>query len=71
MTSNTGAVTVIWMTVGQAAARAQLHPATLRRAIKAGRLRHARVNQTKAIRILPEWVDAYLLGVSTPIEVVK
>jgi excisionase family DNA binding protein len=58
-----------WLTLQQAAARARVHEATLRREIQRGRLRHARVGGRKALRLRPEWIDAWLEQTSTPIEV--
>ncbi len=57
-----------WRTVDQEAARTHLHPATLRRAINTGKLRHARVSGRQAIRLKPEWTDRWLLETTTPTE---
>ena len=57
-----------WRTLEQEAARVQLHPATLRLAIRSGKLRCARVSGRRSVRLLPEWTDAYLLSGSTPVE---
>ena len=59
---------VPWLTLEQGAARARVHVATLRREIQRGRLRHARVGGRKAIRLRPEWLDAWLEASSTPVE---
>jgi excisionase family DNA binding protein len=56
-----------WLTLEQGAARVRLHVATLRREIQSGRLRHARVGGRKAIRLRPEWLDAWPEADSTPI----
>jgi excisionase family DNA binding protein len=65
-----GAIDDRWLTPRQAAARAQVHEATLRRLIKAGRLRHARVGAgRKLIRIRTSWLDAALDATSRPVEV--
>jgi excisionase family DNA binding protein len=61
----------VWLRLEQAAKLAQVHPATLRREIARGRLRHARVGGRKAIRIRPEWIDAWLEEGGTPIEVTR
>jgi excisionase family DNA binding protein len=58
-----------WRTLEQESERINCHPATLRRAIKSGRLRAARVGGRRAIRLRCEWVDAWLLGETTPREV--
>ena len=57
-----------WLRLDQAARLAQVSTATLRREIAARRLRHARVGGRKAIRIRPEWLDAWLETTSTPME---
>jgi excisionase family DNA binding protein len=57
-----------WLTIEEGAARARVHVATLRREIRAGRLRHARVGGRKCIRLRPEWVDAWLGESTTPVE---
>jgi excisionase family DNA binding protein len=58
-----------WLKLAEAAARAKASPETLRRAIKAKQLRHARVSGRKSIRIRASWVDAWLEATSTPVEV--
>ena len=60
-----------WLTLAQSAERVQVHEATLRREIKLGRLRHARVGGRKAIRIRASWLDAWLEQSTTPVEIVK
>lgn len=60
-----------WLTLQQSADHAQVHPDSLRRAIKIGRIRHARVSGRKAIRIRRSWVDAWLEADATPVEVRK
>lgn len=59
-----------WLTLRDAAQYARVSVPTLRRAIRAGRLRHARVSGNRAVRLRPSWVDDYLEATSTPIEVV-
>jgi excisionase family DNA binding protein len=49
-----------WETLHQAAERVQVHEATLRRLIRAGLLRHARVASDRNIRVRMSWVDAAL-----------
>ena len=63
-----GHMTPTWLTLAQAAARAQVAAATVRREIKAGRIRAARVGGRRSIRLRPEWVDAWLDAVAQPIE---
>ena len=58
-----------WLRLDEAAERARVSTATLRREIRAGRLRHARVSGRKTIRLRPEWVDAWLEASATPLEV--
>jgi excisionase family DNA binding protein len=56
-----------WLTMRQAAARAQAHEATLRRLIQVGLLRHARVGPGKKhIRIRASWLDEALIACATP-----
>jgi excisionase family DNA binding protein len=58
-----------WLTLQESAQRAHCHEATLRRLIKAGLLRHARVGAGKKhIRIRASWLDAALEACATPIE---
>ena len=58
-----------WLKLREGAARAKVHEATLRREIKRGRLRHARVGGRKCVRIRASWIDAWLEATSTPVEV--
>jgi excisionase family DNA binding protein len=57
-----------WLTVTQAAARAQVGPKTIYREVAAGRLRAARVGGRRDLRFLAEWVDAWLVATATPVE---
>jgi excisionase family DNA binding protein len=58
-----------WLTLRQAAERAHCHEATLRRLIKAGLLRHARVGAgRKHIRVKSSWLDAAMEACATPVE---
>lgn len=58
-----------WLTLQQAASVVQCHVETLRREVKAGRLRVARVAGRKALRFRRSWLDAWLEATSTPLEV--
>lgn len=58
-----------WFTVRQSCDYTQLHDDTLRREIRLGRLRHARVGGRKSIRIRRSWLDTWLEASSTPVEV--
>jgi excisionase family DNA binding protein len=61
-------MTATWLTLREAAERARVHPATLRREARAGRLRHARVAGRKLLRFRPEWIDGWLTGRAEPAE---
>jgi excisionase family DNA binding protein len=58
----------VWLTVEQAAARAQISLRTVYYEVNAGRLRAARVGGRRAIRIKPEWIDEYMERCATPVE---
>jgi hypothetical protein len=52
-----------WMNVRQAAFRTSCCAATIRKACRAGELRHIRITHRRGpIRTRPEWVDAWLMG---------
>ena len=58
-----------WLTLEDAARRAACHVSTLRRLIKAGLLRHARVGPAKkAIRVRASWLDRALESSTQPLE---
>jgi excisionase family DNA binding protein len=57
-----------WLRLDEAAQIAKVSTATLRREIRRGRLRHARVGGRRAIRLRPEWLDLWLEQATTPIE---
>ena len=55
-----------WLTLQQGAAYAQCHEATLRRLVKRGLLRHARVGAgRKIIRLRRSWIDEALVACAT------
>jgi excisionase family DNA binding protein len=59
-----------WLSLAQCAERAVCHESTLRRLIRAGVLRHARIGVgRKIIRIRRSWLDAAMEACATPIEV--
>ncbi len=49
-----------WLTVAQAGAYAGLSTDTIYTACERGELRHVRVGGRRAIRIRPDWIDAWL-----------
>jgi excisionase family DNA binding protein len=58
-----------WLNLQQAAVRVGCNEATLRRLIRGGLLRHARIGLgRKHIRLKASWVDACLEGCAAPIE---
>lgn len=63
------AIPTRWLTVHGAAAQARTSARTIYRECAAGRLRHARVGGRRDIRLLPEWIDQWLIDSSTPVEV--
>lgn len=58
-----------WLTVIEAAERARCGPKLIYREVRAGRLRAARVGGRRELRLLVEWVDEWLLRMTTPVEV--
>ena len=58
-----------WLTVDEAAARARVGRKTIYRAVAGGHLRAARIGGRRELRLLPEWVDDFLLASAEPIEV--
>jgi excisionase family DNA binding protein len=58
-----------WLTVVEAADRARCGPKLIYREVRAKRLRAARVGGRRELRLLPEWVDQWLLAASTVVEV--
>ena len=66
-----GPSSVAWLTVRQAADRAQCGPKVIYRAVKVGRLRAAAIGGRHELRFRPEWVDASLEATATPIELTR
>ena len=60
-----------WLTIAEARQVAKCGSKVLYREIKAGRLRAARIGSRRDIRIHREWIDAWLLASSTPVEIVS
>ena len=55
-----------WLKVEEAAARAQCGPGTIRREVRRGHLRGARLGGRRELRFLLEFVDAWLLASEAP-----
>jgi excisionase family DNA binding protein len=55
-----------WLDLHAAAERANCHEATLRRLIRRGKMRHARLG--KLIRIRASWLDSAMVDAATPVE---
>jgi excisionase family DNA binding protein len=58
-----------WLTLAEACQVAQCGPKLLRREIKAGRLRAARIGGRRDIRVHRDWIDAWLQASAQPIEI--
>jgi excisionase family DNA binding protein len=56
-----------WLTIKQAAARAQVSDATIRREVKGRRITAARVGGRRSWRLRPEWVDEWLQSSAQPL----
>jgi excisionase family DNA binding protein len=54
-----------WLTVKEAAVRARCGVKLMYREVEAKRLKAARVGGRRELRILPEWVDQWLLAQTT------
>jgi excisionase family DNA binding protein len=50
-----------WLTVREAAARARCGVKTIYREVEAGRLKAARIGGRRELRLLPEWIDDWLV----------
>ena len=56
----------VWLTVREAAQHARCGTRSIYTAVHSGKLRAARLGGRREIRLLAEWVDAWLLATSTP-----
>jgi excisionase family DNA binding protein len=68
-TSQSAAYHDPWLTLAEGAATVKFHPATLRRAIRRGSLRAARVGGRHCIRIKRSWLDTFVERYAEPVEV--
>lgn len=59
------AVLPTWLKIADAAKRAQCGEATIRREVRAGRLRAVKVGGRRCLRLQAEWVDEWLQAGST------
>jgi excisionase family DNA binding protein len=57
-----------WLRVADAAERTRLSEWSIYQAISRGELTHRRLGGRRAIRLKPEWVDAWLTGYQSPIQ---
>lgn len=57
-----------WLTVEEAADRARCGVKTIYREVRSGRLRAARLGGRRELRVLPEWIDDWLLRQATPVD---
>jgi excisionase family DNA binding protein len=67
MTETTNAPTP-WLTVAEAAERARCGVKTVYREVRAGRLSAARIGGRRELRLLPEWVDQWLIANTTAVK---
>lgn len=51
-----------WLKIAEAAKRAQCGEATIRREVRAGRLRAVKVGGRRSLRFRADWVDEWLQG---------
>jgi excisionase family DNA binding protein len=58
-----------WLTVKEAAERARCGAGLIYRSIRSGQLRAARIGGRRDLRILAEWVDAWLIEAAKPVEI--
>jgi len=55
-----------WLRIADAAKRTQCGEATIRREVRAGRLRAVKVGGRRSLRFRAEWVDEWLQAASNP-----
>ena len=58
-----------WLTVDDAARHAKCGKRSIYSAVRRGKLRAARLGGRRELRFLAEWIDAWLLASSTPVDV--
>jgi excisionase family DNA binding protein len=56
-----------WLDVREAAVRAKCGTRSIYSAVQAGKLQAAKLGGRRELRFLTEWIDAWLLGTSTPV----
>jgi excisionase family DNA binding protein len=66
-----GDTVLIWLTVKQAAARAQVGRRVIYEAVARQQIRAARVGGKRALRFKPLWVDEFLEACAEPVEIRK
>ncbi len=66
--STSTSVDQAWLTLRHAAARAAVSEGTLKREVRRGRIRAARVGGRRCLRFRPSWVGAWLEASTTPVE---
>ena len=55
-----------WLTIREVADRACCGPNTIRRAVRTGQLRAARIDGRRDFRFLENWIDEWLVGQVMP-----
>ena len=63
---STVAISPTWLKIAEAAKRAQCGEATIRREVRAGRLRAVKVGGRRSLRFRADWVDDWLQAGSAP-----
>ena len=69
MTPEIQAPAPVWLTVRQAAKRAQCGPKVIYRAVNDGRLRAVAIGGRRELRFRAEWIDGWLETCSTQAEI--
>lgn len=65
-TNSVAGPTPTWLTIADAAKRAQCSEATIRREVRAGRLRTVKVGGRRSLRFRAQWIDEWLQAASIP-----